>query len=62
MLIRLSRLHQVERLPAARQKQIEAEVHRAHTGIARSIEARDAEAAQRRMRRHLEALGVVISG
>ncbi len=62
VLIRLSRLYQIDRLPAARQKAIDVEVHRAHAGIARAIEAGDVEAAERRMRRHLGALTSVMRG
>ena len=59
MLIRLSRLHQIERLAPKAQKQIAAEVLRTHEGIAAAIEAGDRELARHRMRRHLEALGAL---
>ncbi len=57
VLIRLSRLHQIERLAPKMQRQIKAEVLRTHTGIAEAVEAGDRELARHRMRRHLEALG-----
>jgi DNA-binding FadR family transcriptional regulator len=57
VLIRLSRLHQIERLAPKRRKQIAAEVLRTHEGIAAAIETGDRELARHRMRRHLEALG-----
>jgi DNA-binding FadR family transcriptional regulator len=55
--IRLSRLHQIERLAPRAQKQIREEVHRTHQGIAQAVESGDRELARHRMRRHLEALG-----
>ena len=60
VLIRLGRLHQVERLNPRAQKQVSAEVLRAHEGIARAIEDGDRELARHRMRRHLEALGALV--
>ncbi len=60
VLIRLSRLHQIERLAPNAQKQIRAEVLRTHEGIARAIEEGDRELARHRMRRHLEALGALM--
>ncbi len=60
VLIRLSRLHQIERLAPKAQKQIRAEVLRTHEGIARAIEEGDRELARHRMRRHLEALGALM--
>src|ERR1700722_12018639 len=60
VLIRLSRLHQIERLAPKAQKQIRAEVLRTHEGIARAVESGDREMARHRMRRHLEALGVLM--
>jgi DNA-binding FadR family transcriptional regulator len=56
VLIRLSRLHQIERLAPRAQKQIRDEVHRTHQGIAGAVEAGDRELSRHRMRRHLEAL------
>jgi DNA-binding FadR family transcriptional regulator len=60
VLIRLSCLHQTERLAPKAQKQISAEVLRTHQGIARAIEDGDRELARHRMRRHLEALGALV--
>jgi DNA-binding FadR family transcriptional regulator len=60
VLIRLSRLHQIERLAPKARKQIRAEVLRTHEGIARAIESGDRELARHRMRRHLEALGALM--
>jgi DNA-binding FadR family transcriptional regulator len=57
VLIRLSRLHQIERLAPKTRKQIAAEVLRTHEGIATAIEEGDRELARHRMRRHLDALG-----
>ena len=59
VLIRLSRLHQIERLAPKTRNQIAAEVLRTHEGIAAAIEAGDRELARHRMRRHLEALGAL---
>jgi DNA-binding FadR family transcriptional regulator len=59
VLIRLSRLHQIERLAPKTRNQIAAEVLRTHEGIADAIEAGDRELARHRMRRHLEALGAL---
>ena len=39
VLIRLSRLHQIERLAPKARNQIKAEVHRTHEGIAAAIDA-----------------------
>jgi DNA-binding FadR family transcriptional regulator len=60
VLIRLSRLHQIERMAPAARKQIRAEVLRTHAGIAAAVESGDRELARHRMRRHLDALGAVI--
>jgi DNA-binding FadR family transcriptional regulator len=60
VLIRLSRLHQVERLAPKARSRIEAEVRRAHDGVAAAIEARDSELAADRMRVHLDALAVLM--
>ena len=60
VLIRLSRLHQIERLAPKTRSQIAAEVLRTHEGIAAAIEAGDRELARHRMRRHLEALGTLM--
>ena len=60
VLIRLSRLHQIERLAPKARKQIRTEVLRTHEGIARAVESGDREMARHRMRRHLEALGALM--
>jgi DNA-binding FadR family transcriptional regulator len=57
VLIRLSRLHEFERLAPKERRQIQAEVRCTHEGIASAVEAGDRELARYRMRRHLEALG-----
>lgn len=57
VLIRLSRLHQIERLAPKTRSRIQEEVLRTHEGIARAVESGDRELAARRMQRHLEALG-----
>jgi DNA-binding FadR family transcriptional regulator len=56
VLIRLSRLHQIERLAPRAQRQIRLELSSAHAGIAAAIESGDPGAARDGMRRHLEAL------
>jgi DNA-binding FadR family transcriptional regulator len=61
VLIRLSRLHQIERLAPKARKQIAAEVLRTHAGIAAAIEDGDRQLARHRMRRHLEALGTLMT-
>jgi DNA-binding FadR family transcriptional regulator len=60
VLIRLSRLHQIERLAPKARGLIRAEVLRAHKGIASAIEDGDSELARHRMRRHLEDLGALM--
>ncbi len=60
VLIRLSRLHQIERLAPKMQREIQAEVLRTHIGIAEAVAAGDRELARHRMRRHLEALGALM--
>jgi DNA-binding FadR family transcriptional regulator len=60
VLIRLSGLHQTERLAPKTRKQIRAEVLCTHEGIASAVEAGDREMARHRMRRHLETLGALI--
>jgi DNA-binding FadR family transcriptional regulator len=60
VLIRLSRLHQADRLPANAQKQIRAEVLRTHEGIIEAIEAGNGAEASDRMRRHLQALAALM--
>jgi DNA-binding FadR family transcriptional regulator len=60
VLIRLSRLHQIERLAPKQRKQIRSEVLRTHEGIAQAVAAGDRDLARHRMKRHLEALGAVM--
>jgi DNA-binding FadR family transcriptional regulator len=60
VFIRLSRLHQIERLAPKARKQIRAEVLRTHENIAAAVEAGDVELARRRMGRHLEALAALM--
>ncbi len=55
VLIRLTRMHQVERNPRARRK-MQPEVYRAHEAIVDAIVERDRELARYRMRRHLTAV------
>jgi DNA-binding FadR family transcriptional regulator len=59
VLIRLSRLHQIERLAPKTRREIKAEVLKTHRGIAEAVAAGDRELARHRMRRHLEALGAL---
>jgi len=60
VLIRLSRLHQIERLAPKARRQIRAEVLRTHENIAAAVEAGDVDLARRRMGRHLEALAALM--
>jgi DNA-binding FadR family transcriptional regulator len=60
VLIRLSRIYEIERLAPRAHKQIRAAVQHAHEGIAAAVESEDRELARHRMRRHLEALGGVM--
>jgi DNA-binding FadR family transcriptional regulator len=60
VMIRLSRLYQIEKLAAPARKKIGAEVHRAHEGIAGAVISADRELAKHRMRRHLEALATFV--
>jgi DNA-binding FadR family transcriptional regulator len=60
VLIRLSRIYEIERLAPRAHKQIRAAVQHAHEGIAAAVESGDRELARHRMRRHLEALGGVM--
>ncbi len=56
VLVRLTRLHQVEVLSAAARRKIADEVHRTHSGIASALIEKDAELARHRLRRHLHAV------
>ncbi len=56
VLIRLSRLYQVERAP----RSANDEVRRAHAGIAAAVAAGDRDLARHRMRRHLEGFAAFV--
>jgi DNA-binding FadR family transcriptional regulator len=56
VLIRLTRLHQIDQLSAAARKKVADEVPRTHEGIATAIIDGDGELARHRLRRHLEVL------
>lgn len=56
VLIRLTRLHQIDRLSDAVRKKVADEVPRTHEGIANAIFEGDGELARYRLRRHLEVL------
>jgi DNA-binding FadR family transcriptional regulator len=56
VMIRLSRLYQIEKLAEKDRKKINQEVLRTHDKIARAVASGDKELARHRMRRHLEAL------
>ena len=60
VLIRLSRLYEIERLALKARKQVRAEVLHAHEGIAAAVETGDRELARHRMRRHLDALAALM--
>jgi len=60
VLIRLSRLYEIERLAPKDSKHVRAEVLRAHEAIAAAVESGDHELARHRMRRHLDALAAVM--
>jgi DNA-binding FadR family transcriptional regulator len=61
VFIRLSLIYQIERLAPPARENISAEVLRTHEGIAAAVEAGDQELARHRMRRHLTALGALMS-
>jgi DNA-binding FadR family transcriptional regulator len=61
VFIRLSLIYQIERLAPPARANISAEVLRTHEGIAAAVEAGDQELARHRMRRHLTALGALMS-
>ena len=61
VLIRLSRIHQIDRLAVKRRKEIHVEVHRTHEGIARAVQQGDRDLARHRMKRHLDALAAFIT-
>ena len=56
VLIRLTRLHQIDHLSDAVRQKVADEVPRTHEGIAKAIFDGDSELAQHRLRRHLEVL------
>jgi DNA-binding FadR family transcriptional regulator len=56
VLIQLSRLRQIEKLPKRAFKEIAEQVHHTHGAIAESVISGDRELARHRMHRHLEAL------
>jgi DNA-binding FadR family transcriptional regulator len=56
VLIRLTRLHQIDRLSAGARKKVAAEVPRTHEGIADAVIDGDGELARYRLRRHLDVL------
>jgi DNA-binding FadR family transcriptional regulator len=60
VLIRLARLHQIERLADSAQEQVREEVFRAHKGIAAAVASGDRALATRRMRLHLDALAAAM--
>jgi DNA-binding FadR family transcriptional regulator len=60
VLIRLMRIHQVEAVTDEDRVRAAATVSRAHRAISESIVCGDAEEAHRRMRRHLEAVGMYL--
>ena len=57
VLIRLMRLHQVEKVPDSARVRAAGEVTRIHAAIADAMAAGDGQLARHRMRRHLEVLG-----
>jgi DNA-binding FadR family transcriptional regulator len=57
VLIRLTRLHQLEALSDRELRAVQHDVHGTHERIADAIIARDSHLARHRMRRHLDALG-----
>ncbi len=60
VLIRLARLHQIERLAEGARQRIREEVFRAHNGIAEAVASGDRSLAAHRMRRHLDALAAAM--
>jgi DNA-binding FadR family transcriptional regulator len=57
VLLRLMRLHQVEKVTDEERAAAALEVSKAHRAIAAAITGGDVQLARRRMRRHLEAIG-----
>ncbi len=60
VLIRLSRLHQIEKLATRDIERIRAEVLRTHTAIASALLDGDGRLARHRMGKHLEALALYV--
>jgi DNA-binding FadR family transcriptional regulator len=60
VLIRLSRLHQVEKLAPKARDRIRADVLRTHTAIADAVLTGDRDLARHRMQKHLEALATFV--
>jgi DNA-binding FadR family transcriptional regulator len=60
VLIRLSRLYQIERLAPRDVHRIQAEIHRTHAAIAEAVIGGDQALARHRMNRHLIALGTIV--
>jgi DNA-binding FadR family transcriptional regulator len=60
VLIRLSRLYQVERLAPRDLNRIRAEIRRTHSAIVEAIIGGDQDLARHRMHRHMTALGAVV--
>ena len=56
VLIRLTRMHEVERLPRTARRRIGEEVRRAHAGITEALVERDGELARHRLRSHLRSV------
>ncbi|MGH9113518.1 MAG: FadR/GntR family transcriptional regulator [Acidimicrobiales bacterium] len=56
VLIRLTRLHQIDQLSRAARRRIREDVRKTHAGIADALIYRDTELARHRMRRHLRAV------
>jgi DNA-binding FadR family transcriptional regulator len=60
VLIRLSRLHGFDQLTALTRRRAHTDMLRGHEGFALAVQARDRDAAMRRMRGHLDALATLI--
>ena len=60
VLIRLSRLYQVERLAPRDVTRIREEIHRAHSVIVEAVISGDRDLARHRMHRHMTAVGAIV--
>ncbi len=60
VLIRLSRLYQVERLAPRDVTRIREEIHRAHSAIVEAVISGDRDLARHRMHRHMTAVGAIV--